>query len=163
MDPYKIALISAGAALSGVIISQIASLLFALLDKRHKRHQHLRQKYEELMFYFTASLQWIVKIDNSTSQENVLSLSQSIDARKALSLCLLYFPELVDSANNYMMAQSQYYKSIVTHYDRSNEFTAGAQASVKDKHHGVVEKGLFDSKVSFENLIKSTSKKYTKA
>jgi len=163
IDPVKIALISAGSALGGVIISQFFSLLVSFLDKKHKKQQLLRQKYEEMLFHFSASLQWIVKVNSSSTQEDVMALSQSVDARKALSLCLLYFPELKDAANNYVKAQSQYYRSIATHYDRSNQFPAGAQAAVKDMQHQVVEKGLTDSKIFFENLIISTSYKYTKA
>jgi len=96
-----IAIIAASSVLCGVIISQIFSLLQSFCDKQYKKQMLLRQKYEEMMFHFSASLEWIVCLNGSTTQEAVFALAQSPDARKALSLCLLYFPELAEAANDY--------------------------------------------------------------
>ncbi len=159
----QIAIISAGAALSGVIISQIGSFIFSVFDKKHKKQILLRQKYEELMFYFSKSFTWMKELDNSTTMEMVLSLSQSSDARNVLSLSLLYFPELVDGANQYIKGQCIYYESIVKHFDSNTQAPAGAQAMVKDIHHDEAQKEFFDSKILFENLIVQNAIKYTKA
>jgi len=116
------------------------------------------------MFYFSASLEWIVSLNGSTNQEVVLSLAQCPDARKALSLCLLYFPEdFADAANRYVLAQQSYYKSILIVYDKNDDNTAGGQAVLKNPKYNEALKNLFESKDHFENLIISTAKKYTKA
>ena len=159
-----IAIIAASSALGGVIISQAFSLFRSFLDKRREKQKLLRQKYEEMMFHFSASLEWLQHIDGSTTKAEVFALSQSADARKALSICLLYFPDLVDTANNYILAQQAYYESIVTHFKQELGVTAGGQARVhnKEKHKSAI-KNLFSKKNVFENLIVSTAKKYTKA
>ena len=159
-----IPIIVASSALGGVIISQAFSLFRSFLDKRHEKQKMLRQKYEEMMFHFSASLEWIQYLNGSTTQSEVFALSQSTDARKALSMCLLYFPDLVDIANNYILAQQSYYKSIVTSFKQELGFTAGGQALVRNKEkHEAATNNLFSKKNAFENLIVSNTKKYIKA
>ena len=111
-----IVIIAASSALGSVIISQAFSLFQSFLGKRHEKQKLLRQKYEEMMFHFSASLEWIQHLNGSTTQAEFFALSQSTDARKALSICLLYFPDLVDTANNYILAQQSYYESTVTSF-----------------------------------------------
>jgi hypothetical protein len=158
------AIIAATAALSGVIISQIISLFQTFLTRRHEKQKLLRQKYEEMMFCFSASLEWIQHLNNSTTKASVFSLAQSPDARKALSLCLLYFPRLVESANNYVLAQQAYYNVIVTSFKEGIPYIAGGQALVHNKQQcEVATNNLFQKKNEFENLIVSSASEYTKA
>jgi hypothetical protein len=159
-----ISIIAASSALGGVIISQVFSLLQSFYDKKHKKQTLLRQKYEEMMFHFSASLEWIVSLNGSTTQATVFALAQCPDARKALSLCLLYFSELVEPANSYVLAQQSYYTAIATSFKEDGSFTAGGQAVVKNKQKfDAATKNLFNNKDIFENLIISNAKKYTKA
>ena len=161
---FVIAIIAASSALGGVIIAQVFSLLQLFLDKKHQKHKLLRQKYEEMMFYFSASLEWMARLNSCTTNTDIFALSQSSDARKALSICLLYFPDLVDDANNYVLAQQKYFESIVTSFKQDLGFTAGGQALVHNKEkHQVATNNLFNKKDAFENAIVSTSKKYIKA
>lgn len=159
-----IPIISAGAALSGVLISQAITLLRASSDKKHDKNKLLRQKYEEMMFHFSASLEWIRDLDCSITRSEVLTRSQSKDARNALSLCLMYFPDLVDAANGYVYAQSMYYSSVVTSFRDGIPANAGAQALVHNKvNHQKATANLIEKKNYYENVIVSNSKKYTKA
>ena len=52
-----IAIIAASSVLSGVIISQAMSLIQTFLNRKHQKQKLLRQKYEEMMFHFSDSLQ----------------------------------------------------------------------------------------------------------
>jgi hypothetical protein len=159
-----IAIIAASSALGGVIISQVFSLLQSFYNKKYKKQILLRQKYEEMMFHFSASLEWIVSLNGSTTQASVFALAQCPDARKTLSLCLLYFPEMVEAANHYVLAQQSYYTVIVTSFKEDISFTAGGQAIVHNKsNYDIATKNLFNKKDAFENLIISNAKKYTKA
>lgn len=159
-----IPIIVASSALGGVIISQAFSLFRSFLDKRHEKQKMLRQKYEEMMFHFSASLEWIVHLNGSTNQESVFSLAQCSSARKALSLCLLYFREDLGAASNdYILSQQSYYKVIVEVYDKKDKNSAGGQAESKNPNYNEALKNLFEKKDSFENLIISNSSKYTKA
>ena len=159
-----IAIIVASSTLCGVIISQAIALFQTFLNRRHEKQKLLREKYEQMMFHFSASLEWIQRLNGSTNRSEMFALSQSTDARKALSLCLLYFPSLVESANSYILAQQAYYASIVTSFKEEIPFGAGGQALAHDKQrHEAITSALFDRKNSFENLIVSTAERYTKA
>jgi hypothetical protein len=159
-----IAIIAASSALCGVVISQAIALFQTFLNRKHEKQKLLRQKYEEMMFHFSASLEWLQRLNGSTTQSEVFSLAQSIDSCKARSLCLLYFPHLVEAANKYILAQQAYYTSIVTSFRKDIPVTAGGQALVHNKErHEQATNALFEKKNSFENLIVSTAKTYTKA
>ncbi len=156
----EIAIISATSALGGVIVSQIFSLIISVYDKKHEKRKLLRQKFEEMMFYFTMSFNWFQQINNCTSKKEIYSLAQSLESRKALTLCLLYFPELAEAANKYLVAQTDYYQSIVCSFNENINSNAGAQSYAHSSTHLTVEKNLFDTKNYFENLIIKNSKKY---
>lgn len=159
-----VAIIAASSALAGVIISATIAMLLSFFDKKYKKQILLREKYEEMMFHFSASLVWIQNLNGSTTQKEVFALSQSTDARKALSLCLLYFPALSDAANKYILSQQEYYASVVTSYRTEIPFTAGAQAFVHNKEkHQIAIDNLFNRKNIFENLIVTSAPKYTRA
>ena len=159
-----IAIIAASSALCGVIISQAISLTKTFLDRRYQKQILLRQKYEEMMFHFTISLEWLQYLNGSTTQEAVFALAQCPEARKALSLCLLYFPEMVDAANNYVLSQQKYYDVVASSFKPDIPFTAGGQAIVHSRdQYDAATKNLFNKKNAFENLIVSNAKKYTKA
>ena len=165
MSPeIKIAIIASSSAILGALISQITTLAISWLDKRHRKQVLLRQKYEEMMICFSDSLEWIVYLNGSTSQESVFSLAQCQPARKALSLCLLYFrKDLGIAANDYILAQHSYYKVLIEVYDKKDKNTAGGQATSKNPNYNEALKNLFEKKDRFENLIISNSSKHTKA
>lgn len=165
MSPnIETAIISASSALLGALIAQSTTIVLSLLEKKRQKHILLRQKFEEMMMAFSESLVWIQDLNGSTSQESVFSLAQCPSARRALSLCLLYFREdLGDLANQYVLAQQSYYQGVITVYEENNTHTAGAQFMVKnDKHRNIID-NLFEKKNAFESSIISMSNKYTVA
>ena len=117
------------------------------------------------MFHFSESLEWIVHLNGSASQESVFSLAQCPEARKSLSLCLLYFQEdLGNAAKDYVLAQHSYYSAVVSVYDEQNgHCTAGRQFVMKNPNHKDITENLFKKKNEFENLIIAHSSKYTLA
>ncbi|MGA2462789.1 MAG: hypothetical protein ABSH06_00355 [Thermodesulfobacteriota bacterium] len=157
-----IPIIVASSALSGVIISQAISLTQTFLDRRHQKQILLRQKYEEMMFHFSDSLQWIQQVNMCRTQQEIFSLAQCPATRKALSLCLLYFPDLSGPANDYLLAQLSYYGFIIENFNENIPVTAGGQAFTKPECKAPTD-NLFAKKNHFEDLIISTAKKYTKA
>ena len=161
----SIAIIAASSALCGVIISQAFSLFQSFLNRRHEKKKLLRQKYEETMLHLSTSLEWIQHLNGSTNQEAVFALAQNVAARKALSLCLLYFrKDLGGAANDYILAQQAYYQSLIKVYDKNDlNCTAGGQFWVKDPKCKEITDNLFQKKNDFENLIISNASKYTKA
>jgi len=157
-----IAIIAASSALCGVIISQAISLIQTFLDRGHRKHILLRQKYEEMMFHFSDSLQWIQQVNACRTQSEIFALAQCPPTRKALSLCLLYFPDLSGPANDYLLAQLSYYEFIMKNFNENIPVTAGGQAFTKPECKPPTD-NLFAKKNHFEDLIISNAKKYTKA
>jgi len=157
-----IAIIAASSALCGVIISQAISLIQTFLGRRHQKQKLLRQKYEEMMFHFSDSLQWIQQVNGCKTQQEIFALAQCPATRKALSLCLLYFPDLSGPANDYLLSQLSYYKFIIENFNEKIPVTAGGQAFTKTECK-IPTENLFAKKNHFEDLIISTAKKYTKA
>jgi hypothetical protein len=157
-----IAIIAASSALCGVIISQAISLTQIFLNRRYQKQILLRQKYEEMMFHFSDSLQWIQQVNMCRTQQEIFALAQCPETRKALSLCLLYFPDLSGPANDYLLAQLSYYEFIIKNFNENIPVTAGGQAFNKPEYKTPTD-NLFTKKNHFENLIISTAKKYTKA
>ncbi|WP_022949538.1 hypothetical protein [Methylohalobius crimeensis] len=157
-----IAIIAASAAVFGAVVSQITAFAISAWDKKHQKKVLLRQKYEEMMFYFSASLGWVPIVNGCKTLHEISSCSQSPDPRKVLSLCLLYFPDLSDAANAYILGQQAYYASIISRFKDSVGASAGAQAFVSAEHKKVMDQ-LFERKNELEHLIVFLAKKYVKA
>ena len=131
-EKILIAIIVACSTLIGVITSQAITLFIVYRNRKHERDILIRNKYEELMLHFSDSFTWLVQLNNSVTKEELFTKSQSVDARKALSLCLLYFPDLVDEANDYIKSMQEYYGFTITVFDQSIPHNAGGQALVHD-------------------------------
>jgi hypothetical protein len=96
------------------------------------------------------------------TQQEIFALAQCPATRKALSLCLLYFPDLSGPANDYLLAQLSYYSFVTRHFKENIPVTAGGQAFTEAEYKTPTD-NLFAKKNHFENLIISTAKKYIKA
>jgi hypothetical protein len=157
-------IISAASALSGFLVSQLATEVHEYYARKHQRKILLREKFEEMLFHFSTSLEYLVYLNGSTSQEAVYALAQCPDARKALNLCLLYFEDLIHPANDYVLSLRLYYECVIRAYDKTDSCTAGGQAAFKspDDYNNAL-KNYFAKKDAFEHLIMSKVSKYTYA
>ena len=153
-------IISAVSVILGFLVSQLATEVHNYYARKHKRKILLREKYEEMLFHFSASLEYLLYLNGSTSQESVLSLAQCTDARKALNLCLLYFEDLVHPANDYVVDLRSYYESVIRSYDKNDSCTAGGQAVLKSPDYNNALKNYFSKKDTFEHLIMAKVSKY---
>ena len=158
----QIAIIAAGSATFGVIASQLTTHWVARLNRKHQNNIFLRGKYEEMMFHFSRSLLWVSEVNECKTRSQLSAYSTSLDSRNALSLCLLYFPELLIPINNYILSQTSYYNSIVTKYNESLSESAGTQAFVHESHKTIMGQ-LLKQKETFEQEAMSHAKKYVEA
>jgi len=156
--------IAATAALSGVLIAQAISILLSFLDKRHKKHILLRQKYEEMMFHFQDSLLYCSQVGTCTSLDQLLQQNHSVPAQRAAGLALLYFPTLAPIFDTYQKNLMSYYSLVISNFRQDVPATAGAQVRVHAKDDlEEIEKALFQSKDKIIAELKSKVKNYTKA
>jgi len=116
----SIALISAGAALAGVLLSQIAQLLQWCLQTNHQRRVLLREKYEELALSLAREMSWIADVDGSgllstqaTSAAPAPHPRYPRHARHAVTLSYIYFPLLIDLCEAYMNACTAYLVMVI--------------------------------------------------
>nr|WP_321465139.1 hypothetical protein [uncultured Desulfobulbus sp.] len=107
------AIIAATAALLGVVISQIFSFLHKASERRHEQRILLRQKFEEMTFHFLKSLHWPIELAKRTTLLHAEELAASQDAQAAIVLCQLYFPEIVEALERYILVQQAYYDAVV--------------------------------------------------
>ena len=160
----KTALIVAGSTTFGVLISQAISILLSFLDKRHKKHILLRQKYEEMMFHFQDSLEYYNQVGACRTLDQLEKKTHRISANRAMGLALLYFQNLAPLFDIYLRNQIAYYHLILESFNPNIPATAGAQARVHNKTAlKKIEQNLFQSKDNLIDAIKMNTKKYTKA
>jgi len=133
-DNLKIAIIAGGFALLGVVVSQVISIGLSVFDKRHKKNVLLRQKYEEMMFEFHASLRYVQEVQMCRTLDQLFEISSSPQAGKAYGLALLYFPELVDPLDRYSNSQIVFYDALVTVFNPKIPANAGAQGIVDGEY-----------------------------
>ena len=65
MDPGSntfIALIAAGSAIAGAVISQVVSIARDYLGRKNRRYILLRNKYEELANHITENEAWAIQL-----------------------------------------------------------------------------------------------------
>ena len=149
------AVLSAGAALAGVLISQAISIFQSFLDKRHKKHILLRRKFEQLTFCFQESLLFHTKAGSCRTIEKLLAENHSLPAMKAEALALLYFPTLAPILGTYRNCQVKYYETLLHAYDPSVPASAGAQAKVHNPRHlAAAEAALFRARDAVNDYFK---------
>jgi hypothetical protein len=150
-------------ALVGVLIGSGIHFVGLLFDRKWKREQKLADRYEQLADRLSSTLLWFQKAGESRSFEELSSLSISLDARKLVSLTLLYFEEIEDTAINYSNCLVSYHHLLVDSYDRASLKTAAAQAIEKnEKAYFECADKLFELRNDMDDLIKKHSKKYAK-
>lgn len=159
-DSAWIAMISAGAALAGVALSQAIAMLQAHLARQNARHVLLRTKYEELAGHVTDSMTWSqALLDRHTARAAgspaSAEASLPLAARRAYVLALLYFPRLTAAADRHMQAAMH----VGLSFDAA--VTNQEPTALLELTHWTVEMGT--SRAALDGLIASCAVEYTKA
>lgn len=156
--------IGAAAALSGVALSQVISLLHSHLDRRHQRRVLLRSKYEELMGHLNESLEWANSMTLAGPDGLTQSARQPMPARRVYALVLLYFPLLKQESVVFLQACLDFQSAIHQRFLPSVNASASAQAA---KENGEVlsaaSSGLKSARLSLDAAIEKCAKKYITA
>lgn len=128
-QPIVIALISASIALGGVAVAQATAMFQSWLERKHKKAILLRTKYEELAEHLNDSLAWAMDCMRAITFTELNARAQPLAARKAYTLCLLYFPLLKNHANRYVQASVAFSNTLVESFEPTTGLDAGGQAS----------------------------------
>ena len=123
-DQISIALISAVAALSGVVVSQVLALLTAHLNRKHAKQEVLRQKYEKLIEHINLALAQMPLNSLPKAKDGIGFLAET---RAVYGLSLIYFPLILPFAKDFFSASLELYNALVSGEDdqitpASNQF-----------------------------------------
>ena len=158
-----IAVISAGSAILGAVISQIVTIVRDWLDKKHQRNILLRTKYEELASLITSSQEWVGDLLASESLADLRS-KQPVSARKALILSYIYFPKLRKGCEDYITACLKFQNVLIDNHEFKEGIDCGTQAA--HKNEDAVSKSsseLRETRQDLDELIIKHSNEYAKA
>ena len=158
-----IALIAASSAILGALITQIVSIVRDAVNQSRKRHALRREKYEELALLVATSHQWLVDLLKSRSIPELGSL-RPIDARHAMTLSHLYFPELREACQDYINRCVEYQLMLIDLNEGRNDHDAGTQAAHCDQARYLrTSEELHVARDSLDKVIIKHAAKYTRA
>jgi hypothetical protein len=104
-----IAIVSASSALAGVVVSAAVATTQSWLDRRHKRKELLREKYEAMAMLFLDSMKWPSYLLYATSSSQIADSSHPLSANKVHMLCTVYFPRFRAKSGAYIDACTALY------------------------------------------------------
>ncbi len=85
-----VAAISAGGAILGASLSQILAMLTSQFERKSKRQEFLREKYELMVDHLNESMKLLSGLEISPLE----SFDCALLARNAYSLSMIYFPKV---------------------------------------------------------------------
>lgn len=163
MEQQIISAIIAGvAALTGVMLSRIFSLIEKAVETKREKAVFLREKFEQMAIYFLKSEQWFVDINNANSSEELHRLTHSDDAVHALILCNLYFPELSETVSQYSYAMVLWYKHAVDCYYSAGQVGNVGYIALRNPQHEILIRDILQKKEAAVNLISSKATLYSR-
>lgn len=146
-------------ALAGMCVAHYLQRLHVLSDREYEARMLLRQKYEEMAFYFGESLLWLDRLYVANKTEDILVLSQDPARQKAMDMCLLYFPDLFDPLSKYGETAFALYEFVRDTYQPGS--LENAKACVDANVQGLaLFKELNHRRLVAHNAIDVTAKKY---
>ena len=156
----EIAIIAALAAISGSLVSQIASVVLSFFDKRHLKKVLLRQKYEEMVLLFVESGVWLQALHNAMSFQDLYASNYPLHMRKVYALSLIYFPELVKDCSVYLNDTISYTGTLSKCFDPLKPIPAIAQATAIPDFKKAQD-NFVKSRLNFQQALEKYASKYT--
>ena len=119
-------LVGGGLTLVGTFATQCFSLVAGHLERRSQARKLHIAKLEELAECVGSTLKWFQTLSacNTVSDVNAAS---PIAARRMVTLCLLYFPELLDTIAEYSNGLLNYYHFAIDCLQHNSPLSLGAQ------------------------------------
>lgn len=159
-----IALIAAGSAIFGALVTQLVTILQTHFDRRHKKNIFVRERYEQLANHVTNSMSWPVRAQNVKTLDELNSLTVPTDARQALTISSLYFSQLRQPCIDYLNSMVVFQQLLFDGFKYIPNVSAGAQAVMA--HRAEFERAMGDIQLTrqiLDNEIIRLATKFTKA
>lgn len=152
-------IIAATSALCGVVVSGVFALILAGSARKYQRKILLREKYEELAKSLVDSLEDYLNLLASNNHHELLLHSRHAHAQKVDVLARLYFPELKQSASEYLISLVAFQNSLAANYDPKIKESVGVQGANSQKVN-IAQKQLETAKQFLELAIEKHANKY---
>jgi len=149
-------------ALSGTIVGLIGAFVNSQIERRAKRQQLVREKYEEMAHLISSSLAWYPQLAKCKTLDEIASTPPPLELRKILTLCILYFPEVKNDVVEYWNGMSLFYNWSVDIFSPNMAgLNLGIQAAMRSEN---LEKTrvLTALRQRLENTIEKNAPKYAK-
>ena len=116
-------------ALFGVLTAQLVAMVQSRLERVHRKNVLPREKYEALSAHVNDSLAWAMACLTAATFLELNAHAQPLSSRKAYTLCLLYFPLLKTSAEEYVEACVSFQMILTKTFVPNPNLDAGGQAA----------------------------------
>lgn len=163
-DKILIGIVTAVAALAGVVLTQGFSLIREIFDRRYKKFILLREKFELLTESTQEAISWSIEASDCCTIGDLNKLSVNVPARRALSLSLIYFPEFRDACIVFQNSYISYYHVMVNSFNQGVAHSAGTQAAAHNRTaYEKAAKKFTLARQAIDDLIVEHSSTYAKA
>lgn len=163
-DKLILALVAAGSAVGGVLVTQVFTIIREQLNARSKSRALMREKYEELAESINESIIYRVKVTTLVSDEEFLSSLTNVPLNRARTLSLLYFQELIEPAKKYSEAYIEYCFMLGESLMVDDVLSVGMRAAKEqgEKLDSVLDK-LESAQIELYECLTKNAPKYVKA
>jgi hypothetical protein len=152
-------IVVSGAALAGVLIGLLFSVMKDLSERKHQRRILLRGKYEELALSLCESVSHLLELQSVDTIPHLLLLSRPVHAQKIDILARLYFPELIQLSDDYLFSVTSFQNSLAENYDSRSSLNVGEQGA-KSEEVLKIKDNLMTAKHALDEAIDKYAEKY---
>lgn len=147
---------------AGVLAGQLITLVNAHRDRKERRQQFLREKYEELTQSILDSIEQVQSMTKLSANEVLFSEATPAGPLKAHYSAIIYFPELRDATLEYNNSIATLHLFLIRSVDPDIPLHVGAQAEGRPGYAGI-HKEMRRKRSVVEKLIEKNASRYTKA
>jgi hypothetical protein len=149
--------------LLGVLVGGGIHFVGMCFDRKWKKEQNLADRYEEYLHCLNGSLLWFQRVGGASTSSEMNDEPHSSDARKMVTLSILYFPELKEKSTEFLNLLISYRFLLIDYFDESHAGNSSTQAVKKGA--GKFEKmgdEVIRIRSEIDKLVDKYSRKYAK-
>jgi len=152
--------VGGGLALVGAMLGTILTFVNSHLERRQRRGEVLRQKYEELADLVDETIGWFPTLDLCDTMQSLVTAHPPKAVRSLASLAMVYFPELVKPAKDYSNAVVTYYQWMANSVSLDGANSLG-ELACRIPEYQVLLNATEECRRDLEEAIENHASKYT--
>jgi len=157
-----LALAGGALVLAGVVVTQFVYFLTAYNDRKERRRQLVREKFEECCESIADSIEQVQDMLRLTHSSLVLSHPPSAPLW-AHYLSLIYFPELQEVTRDYSNSVVDLHRFVLQHGGTERDSIPAGILARENPNYSVVQKAMQEKRSALDAAIEKHAAKYTMA